>query len=88
MMFPGLSIFFRNLIRLLFPAKYLGTCNWVVSVWPLCISRTNCQYFSLSHAWVNTRTASRLARSFARPDIWRSVKYPVCTVPDNKVSAL
>jgi hypothetical protein len=33
-------------------------------------------------------TVSCLAFSYALSDIWRSVKYPDCTVTDNKVSAL
>jgi hypothetical protein len=72
----------------LFPAKYLRTCNSVDPVWLPCIFRTNCYYFPFTPALLNTRTVSCLAHSYARPDIWRSVKCTVCNFPDNKVSAL
>jgi hypothetical protein len=70
------------------PAKYLGTCSRVGPVWLPCIFRANCYYYAFTLAWLNKQTVSCFARSYAPPDICRSVKFPHCTVPDNKVSGL
>ena len=67
---------------LFFSVKYLGPA------WPLCIFPNNGYSFPFTPAWLNRRTASCLARSYARQDIWPLVKFPKSNVLDNKLSEL